>query len=67
MEPKNVAKYQIIVSKRALKFLDKLNKKLRLKIINDLKCLEDFPFFTRHLDIVKLKGRKNYYRLREVM
>jgi mRNA-degrading endonuclease RelE of RelBE toxin-antitoxin system len=53
-----------LVSKRAYKFLDKLNGKLRQKILGDISSLENFPFFVKPLDIAKLKGRKGYYRLR---
>lgn len=59
-----MAKYQVIVSKRAYKFLDKLDERLRLRVIDGLGCLENFPFFMKSLDIAKLKGREGYYRLR---
>lgn len=59
-----MAEYQVIVSKRAYKFLGKLNRKLRQRIIEEISSLENFPFFIKALDIAKLKGRKGYYRLR---
>jgi len=59
-----VAKYQIVVSRRVYKFLDKLDGKLRQRIIEEVSSLENFPFFIKALDIAKLKGRKGYYRLR---
>jgi mRNA-degrading endonuclease RelE of RelBE toxin-antitoxin system len=59
-----VGRYKIIVSSRADKFLDDLNKKLRHKLIEEISDLENFPFFTKPHDIAKLKGRKGYYRLR---
>jgi len=59
-----VAKYQIVVSRRVYKFLDKLDEKLRQRIIEEVSSLENFPFFIKALDIAKLKGRKGYYRLR---
>jgi len=64
MGPENVAKYRVIVSKRAYKFLNKLDRRLRQRVIAEISSLEDFPFFTKSLDIAKLKGRKGYYRLR---
>ena len=59
-----MAKYQIVVSRRVYKFLDKLDEKLRQRIIEEVSSLENFPFFIKALDIAKLKGRKGYYRLR---
>ena len=59
-----MAKYQIVLSKRAYKFLGKLNRKLRQRITEEISSLENFPFFMDSLDIAKLKGRKGYYRLR---
>jgi len=59
-----VAKYQIVVSRRVYKFLDKLDGKLRQRIIEEVSSLENFPFFIKALDIAKLKGGKGYYRLR---
>ena len=59
-----MAKYQIVVSRRVYKFLDKLDGKLRQRIIEEVSSLEKFPFFIKALDIAKLKGRKGYYRLR---
>lgn len=59
-----MAKYQIVVSRRVYKFLDKLDGKLRQRIIEEVSSLENFPFFIKALDIAKLKGRKGYYRLR---
>lgn len=60
-EPKEVAKYRIVVSRRVYKFLDKLDGKLRQRIIEEVSGLENFPFFIKALDIAKLKGRKGYY------
>jgi mRNA-degrading endonuclease RelE of RelBE toxin-antitoxin system len=59
-----VGRYKIVVSSRADKFLNDLNKKLRYKLIEEISDLENFPFFTKPHDIAKLKGRKGYYRLR---
>jgi len=64
MGPENVAKYRLIVSKRAYKFLNKVDRRLRRRLIEEISSLEDFPFFAESLDIAKLKGRRGYYRLR---
>jgi len=59
-----VARYKIIVSSRADKFISEIDEKLRHRIIEEISDLENFPFFTKPHDIAKLKGRKSYYRIR---
>ena len=59
-----MARYQVIISSRAARFISELNEKLRRKIIEEISDLENFPFFTKPHDIAKLKGRKGYYRIR---
>lgn len=55
--------YEIELSNEATKYLRKLDKPIRIRILNYLTLLADNP---RHaeLDIKKLQGRKNLYRLR---
>jgi mRNA interferase RelE/StbE len=59
-----VPKYQIVLSKKALKFLDSLDGKTRQRLIGHLDLLADFGFYDKSLDLRKLEGEKNYYRLR---
>jgi mRNA interferase RelE/StbE len=57
-------KYRVILSKRAFKFLDSLDEKTRQRVIADLDGLENYSFYDKSLDLCKLKGQKDYYRLR---
>ena len=56
-----MARYLLIISNRADKFLKKLNEKRLLRVIQEINDLENFPFFTVPHDLAKLKGRKEYY------
>lgn len=55
--------YEIELSTEATKYLRKLDKPTRIRILNHLNLLAENP---RHaeLDIKKLQGKKNLYRLR---
>lgn len=57
-------KYRIIVHRKVDKFLERLDEKNRHRVLEDILCLENFPEFNKHLDIVKMQGYKNLYRLR---
>ncbi len=57
-------KYRVILSKRAFKFLDSLDEKTRQRVIADLDGLANYSFYDKSLDLCKLKGQKDYYRLR---
>lgn len=57
-------KYHVSVAKKAQKFLDNLNSKERSRVIVHLKGLADYPFFDNSLDIIKLRGEENFYRIR---
>lgn len=59
-----MTKYRIFFSKKAHKFLLKQDNRAIEKIINEISDLENFPFFTLQHDMVKLKGKKDYYRFR---
>jgi mRNA-degrading endonuclease RelE of RelBE toxin-antitoxin system len=59
-----VPKYRLVLSKRASKFLDGLDRKTRLRVIADLDGLANFPFCDRSFDVIKLNGERDYYRLR---
>ena len=56
--------YRLILHRKAEKFLDGLDEKTRQGLLEDILCLADFTGFKSHLDIVKLKGQKGFYRLR---
>jgi mRNA-degrading endonuclease RelE of RelBE toxin-antitoxin system len=53
----------VIQSKRAFKFLDDLDGKTRKQIITDLDKLSNYGSYDTSLDLCKLKGQKDYYRL----
>jgi mRNA interferase RelE/StbE len=59
-----VPKYKINVHRKVDKFLSNLDEKRRLHVAEDILCLANFPQFGKHLDIEKMRGRKNTYRLR---
>ncbi|HEW93860.1 MAG TPA: type II toxin-antitoxin system RelE/ParE family toxin [Thermoprotei archaeon] len=56
-------RYKIYLTGKARKKLDSLNQKSRRMILDTLSFLRDYGFSQR-LDIKKLKGFKNHYRLR---
>jgi len=56
-------KYYIFLTKKVVKELKKLPKREKKRILDNLKLLRDFGF-TSKLDIKKLKGYKDSYRLR---
>jgi mRNA interferase RelE/StbE len=53
----------VFLERRASRQLEKLDKDVRDRIVKALHVLRD-EGFSRKLDIVKLRGYKNYYRLR---
>jgi mRNA interferase RelE/StbE len=55
-------KFRILLHKRADKFLRELKSEERKRIVDKLKQLEDFP--AARLDIVKIAGEENTFRLR---
>ena len=55
-------KFRILLHKRADKFLGELKSEERKRIVDKLKQLEDFP--AARLDIVKIAGEENTFRLR---
>jgi mRNA interferase RelE/StbE len=58
-----LSSYKILLEDRASKQLEKLSKDVRNRIIEALHTLRDEGFSTR-LDIKKLRGYRNQYRLR---
>ncbi|RJX16576.1 type II toxin-antitoxin system RelE/ParE family toxin [Candidatus Bathyarchaeota archaeon] len=59
-----MARYKILIAKRAYKTLSELDEKVRSRILIQLSDLQNFPFLTMPHDLAKLKGKENYYRLR---
>jgi mRNA interferase RelE/StbE len=55
--------YEVYFERKTLKNLKKLDKTLKSRILEALRTLRD-EGFSRKLDIKKLKGYKNHYRLR---
>ncbi len=56
-------KYCIFLEKKVSKQLEKFDKNTRDRIVEALHVLRD-EGFSRRLDIVKLRGYRNHYRLR---
>jgi mRNA interferase RelE/StbE len=59
-----VPKYRVIFHRRAEKALDGLDKKTKRMVLEDILCLTDFSGHKSRLDVVKMEGRKDFYRLR---
>ena len=57
-------RYQVKLSKRAFKFLDSLDEKTGRRGIAALDGLANYGLYDKSLDLCKLKGQKDYYRLR---
>jgi len=55
-------KFRVLLHKRADKFLKELKPGKKKRIVDKLKQLEDFP--AARLDIVKIAGEENTFRLR---
>ncbi|HMK95470.1 MAG TPA: hypothetical protein VK536_08755 [Candidatus Limnocylindrales bacterium] len=62
--PQKSGKVQPNVHREIDKFHAQLDEKIRSHIAEDMACLQTFPQFSKHLDVAKLQGRKNTYRLR---
>ena len=56
-------RYRIFLERKAFKQLEKLSEDTRGRIVEALHVLRD-EGFSRRLDITKLRGYKNQYRLR---
>jgi mRNA-degrading endonuclease RelE of RelBE toxin-antitoxin system len=64
MGQKEVPKYRLIFHRKAEKALDALDEKMKHRLLEDIGCLKNFTGFKSDLDIVKMQGQKNFYRLR---
>ena len=56
--------YLIVVHRKADKFLDRMDEKTKKGVLQKILCLETFPNPNEHLDIMKIEGQKDFYRLR---
>ncbi len=63
-EQKAVPRYRLIFHRKAEKALDSLDERIKRRLLEDIACLENFTGFSSNLDIVKMQGQKNFYRLR---
>jgi mRNA-degrading endonuclease RelE of RelBE toxin-antitoxin system len=59
-----MARCDLLISRQAEKFLSNLDARTRRRIILEIKDLENFPLFNDRHDLAKLKGHRDYYRLR---
>jgi len=59
-----VPKYRLVFHRKAEKALDALDEKTKRMVLEDILCLADFTGLRSHLDIVKMEGQKDFYRLR---
>ena len=57
-------KYRLIFHRKVEKALEDLDAKTKRNLLEDIQCLAEFTGLRSHLDIVKLKGQKDFYRLR---
>ncbi len=58
-----MTRYSINLTKKALKQLSELDEPLKGRILDALVILQDYGFSGR-LDIKKLRGYRNHYRIR---
>ena len=56
--------FEILIKKSVKKFIFSLDQKIRNKIINLIEILASNPLPFRYFDLVKLKGYRNFYRIR---
>ncbi|MCE4615398.1 MAG: type II toxin-antitoxin system RelE/ParE family toxin [Desulfurococcales archaeon] len=58
-----MTRYTVNLTKKALKHLRELDEPIRNRILEALVTLQDYGF-TGRLDIKKLRGYRNHYRIR---
>jgi mRNA interferase RelE/StbE len=56
-------RYRVFLERRAFKQLEKIKGETRGRIVEALHILQD-EGFSKRLDIIKLRGSKNHYRIR---
>ena len=61
---KEVSKYSLSFHRKAEKSLEGLDEKTKQRLLDDIGDLANFTGLKSHLDIVKVQGQKDCYRLR---
>ncbi|RMF90516.1 MAG: type II toxin-antitoxin system RelE/ParE family toxin [Methanobacteriota archaeon] len=56
--------FQVNIKRKALKFVSKLDKKEKQRLEKALLLLKEDPVPVKSLDVTKIKGEKNTYRIR---
>lgn len=56
--------YRLIFHRKAEKALNGLDAKTKQRVLEDISCLTNFAGHKSRLDIVKMKGFEDFYRLR---
>ena len=64
MGPKKVPRYRLTFHRKAEKFLGDLEEKEKQNLLEDINCLSEFSGLKSRLDIVRLQGQKDFFRLR---
>ncbi len=58
-----MARYEVSITRKALKELNGLDERSKNRVLKALVILRDYGFSSR-LDIKKLRGYRNHYRIR---
>ena len=61
---REVARFRLVFHRRAEKSLEGLDERIKQRLLEDIGCLADFTGFKSHLDVVKMQGHRDFYRLR---
>ena len=56
--------FSVILNRRAAKFLDTLDIKLRTKLIDAIEDLAEYPFSLKRHGVKKIQGRDRTFRMR---
>jgi len=56
--------FQVNIKKKALKFVSRLDRKEKERLREALLLLKDYPVPVKVLDVAKIRGEKNTYRIR---
>jgi mRNA-degrading endonuclease RelE of RelBE toxin-antitoxin system len=59
-----VPDYRLIFHRKAENSLNDLDAKTKQRVLEDILCLTNFAGHKSRLDIVKMKGYEDFYRLR---
>jgi len=56
--------YEVVVHRKVDKFLEGLKERVRIRILDVIRDLGNYPLVLKRYDIKKIKGRENAYRVR---